>query len=125
MRFNRPSISAGHVCTLFPRPRAPTPFPVDPLCLSAYSIAAISWQAYKQEVSSSSQRFSAFSAYKNRRFCLTPVFCHCPRERAVAALVVLAFPELSPVYQDLIEIHLNIPYCPGFLGFRQGLCTTG
>eukprot|EP01026_Neomeris_dumetosa_P018509 TRINITY_DN17257_c0_g1_i4.p3 TRINITY_DN17257_c0_g1~~TRINITY_DN17257_c0_g1_i4.p3 ORF type:complete len:184 (+),score=23.09 TRINITY_DN17257_c0_g1_i4:154-705(+) len=40
-------------------------------------------------------------------------------ERAVAALVVLRFPELQVVYEDFEELDLSIPYKACYLGFRE------
>jgi hypothetical protein len=34
--------------------------------------------------------------------------------------VVLRFPGLELAYEDLLEVQLEVPYCPGFLGFRCG-----
>ncbi|GAB4813929.1 hypothetical protein N2152v2_000975 [Parachlorella kessleri] len=40
-------------------------------------------------------------------------------DTAVAALVVLSFPALSTVYEDFLQLQLEVPYLPGFLGFRE------
>lgn len=44
-----------------------------------------------------------------------PASRSCPD---VAALVVLSFPSLEVVYEDLLEVQLDVPYCAGYLGFR-------
>eukprot|EP00873_Tetraselmis_striata_P024085 jgi/Tetstr1/444349/TSEL_032240.t1 len=41
------------------------------------------------------------------------------REHDVAALVVLSFPELELLYEDCMEVSLNVPYVSSFLGFRE------
>ena len=38
---------------------------------------------------------------------------------ACAALVVLEFPALKVVYQDLRMVQLTLPYIPGYLAFRE------
>ncbi|ELU04676.1 hypothetical protein CAPTEDRAFT_222948 [Capitella teleta] len=38
---------------------------------------------------------------------------------ACAAFVVLSYPDLNVVYQDLSMVHLTAPYIPGFLAFRE------
>eukprot|EP01025_Chloroclados_australasicus_P032904 TRINITY_DN3341_c0_g1_i7.p3 TRINITY_DN3341_c0_g1~~TRINITY_DN3341_c0_g1_i7.p3 ORF type:complete len:285 (+),score=14.75 TRINITY_DN3341_c0_g1_i7:74-856(+) len=40
-------------------------------------------------------------------------------EHAVAALVVLSFPELEVVYEDYQDVDLTIPYKATYLGFRE------
>ena len=38
---------------------------------------------------------------------------------AVAALVVLSYPTLEPVYEDLLPVTLTQPYAAGFLAYRE------
>jgi deoxyinosine 3'endonuclease (endonuclease V) len=38
---------------------------------------------------------------------------------AVAALVVLSFPDMKVLYQDLAHVELHYPYRAGFLAFRE------
>jgi len=40
--------------------------------------------------------------------------------RAVAAVVVLSFPDLEVVEESLVAGELRFPYIPGFLSFREG-----
>lgn len=40
-------------------------------------------------------------------------------DHACACLVVLTFPELEVVYEDLTMIHLTSPYVPEYLAFRE------
>jgi deoxyinosine 3'endonuclease (endonuclease V) len=46
--------------------------------------------------------------------------CEPLEERAVASLVVLSLPGLRPVHSDDLELALEVPYIPGYLGFRSG-----
>lgn len=39
--------------------------------------------------------------------------------KAVAALVICEFPEMTVVYQDTRTVELTQPYVPGFLAFRE------
>ncbi|GMH40770.1 hypothetical protein BSKO_08674 [Bryopsis sp. KO-2023] len=41
------------------------------------------------------------------------------RDKAMAALVVLTYPELKVVFDDYEDIDLEVPYIPGFLAFRE------
>mmetsp|Transcript_3605 Transcript_3605/g.7041 ORF Transcript_3605/g.7041 Transcript_3605/m.7041 type:complete len:342 (+) Transcript_3605:1144-2169(+) len=48
--------------------------------------------------------------------------CCCVRtlsQRALAALVVMTFPELAVVYEDYQEVALEEPYVSGYLAFRE------
>lgn len=45
---------------------------------------------------------------------------HYAAGRAIAAAVVLAFPELNPVAEAAAEMPLSFPYVPGLLSFREG-----
>jgi deoxyinosine 3'endonuclease (endonuclease V) len=40
------------------------------------------------------------------------------RERAVAALAVLSFPDLQLTHLEVMELRLGVPYLSGLLGFR-------
>lgn len=40
-------------------------------------------------------------------------------DHACACLVVLSFPELEVLYEDLTLVHLKLPYIPEFLAFRE------
>ncbi|CAH3105756.1 unnamed protein product [Pocillopora meandrina] len=40
-------------------------------------------------------------------------------DHACACLVVLSFPELKVLYEDLTLVHLKLPYIPEFLAFRE------
>lgn len=42
-----------------------------------------------------------------------------PPEPAVAAAVVVSLPDLRVVYEDAVRIHLQYPYIPTYLGFRE------
>jgi deoxyribonuclease V len=42
------------------------------------------------------------------------------QDRAVAAVVVLRYPDLSPVESATAEVPLVFPYVPGLLAFREG-----
>jgi deoxyinosine 3'endonuclease (endonuclease V) len=41
--------------------------------------------------------------------------------RAVAALAALSYPELELRHSELLEVDVEVPYVPGFLGFRWEL----
>jgi deoxyribonuclease V len=41
-------------------------------------------------------------------------------EMARAAVVVLSYPELEPLEQEVAEVPISFPYVPGFLAFREG-----
>ena len=40
--------------------------------------------------------------------------------KAIAAVVVLSYPELAPVDAALAEVEVSFPYVPGLLAFREG-----
>lgn len=40
-------------------------------------------------------------------------------DHACACLIVLSFPELKVVYEDLTMVHLSSPYVPEYLAFRE------
>jgi deoxyribonuclease V len=45
---------------------------------------------------------------------------HFKGDRAMAAIVVLTFPELTPCEGKLAQVPLTFPYIPGLLAFREG-----
>jgi len=41
------------------------------------------------------------------------------KQRAVAALAALSFPQLEVQHVELVDVEVEVPYAPGFLGFRE------